>query len=110
MTQMTDRLKAPSIKYIEHIIRKEDPRELIIALNEFTYHISSESRNMNMSCYWIEWLIEFDSICKTRKEPVKCDRRLYPVEGKSQRDIIWLVWDAMVAESEKMQIRCVLRL
>jgi hypothetical protein len=56
---------------------------------------------MNMACYWIEWIIEFDGICKHRKEGVKCERRLYSVDGKLQRDIIWLVWDAILAESEK---------
>jgi hypothetical protein len=102
MTQMTDRLKAPSVHYVDDIFRKEDPKELIIALNEFGFHISPEQRNMNSACYWIEWINDFDAICKTRKEPTRCDRRGYPVEPKYQRDIIWLIWDVLFQQSAKL--------
>jgi hypothetical protein len=101
MTQMTERLKAPSVGYVEPFFQKDDPKELLIALNELGYHLSADSRNMNMACYWIEWMIEFDAVCKMRKEIIRCERRLYPVENKCQRDVIWLVWDAIVKESEK---------
>ena len=42
ITQMTERLKAPSIKYMEPIFKKEDPKELYIPINEFVYTISDE--------------------------------------------------------------------
>jgi len=96
ITQMTERLKAPSISYIEPIFKPKDPKELFIAANEFAYNISAERRNMAAACYWIEWIIEFDNICKRRKEPVYCDKRTeYSVESKLQRDMIWIVWDAL---------------
>ncbi len=37
MTQMTERLKALSMKYAETLFKKEDPKELFIAINEFSY-------------------------------------------------------------------------
>ena len=97
ITQMTERLKAPSISYIEPIFKPKDPKELFIAANEFAYNISTERRNMAAACYWIEWIIEFDNICKKRKEPVYCDKRAeYSVESKLQRDMIWIVWDTLL--------------
>jgi hypothetical protein len=93
VTQMTERLKAPTIKYAEHLFFPKDPKELLIAVNEFGYHVSPESRNMNMACYWIEWIIEFDLVCKNRKQPCKCVARNYAVENKYRADIIWLLWD-----------------
>ena len=97
ITQMTERLKAPSITYIEPIFKPKDPKELFIPANEFAYNISAERRNMAAACYWIEWIIEFDNICKKRKEPVYCDKRPeYSVESKLQRDIIWIVWDTLL--------------
>ena len=97
ITQMTERLKAPSISYIEPIFKPKDPKELFIAANEFAYNISAERRNMAAACYWIEWIIEFDNICKKRKEPVYCDKRAeYSVESKLQRDMIWIVWDTLL--------------
>ena len=53
--------------------------------------------NMMNACYWIEWVIEFDTICKNRKQKCLCDRRYdIPVEPKCQCDIIWLIWDALI--------------
>ena len=96
MTQMTERLKAPSMKYAEPIFRKEDPKELFIAINEFSYNISQDRKNMLNACYWIEWVIEFDIICRKRKESCLCEKRTaLSVENKFQRDIIWLVWDSL---------------
>jgi hypothetical protein len=91
MTQMPERLKAPSIHYAENVFQKEDPKELYIAINEFAYHL--ETRNTLKACYWIEWVIEFDLICKKKRQKCACQRRTYQVESKCQKDIIWLVWD-----------------
>jgi hypothetical protein len=51
---------------------------------------------MNMACYWIEWIADFNTICNNRKEPTKCERREYKVENKYSREIIWLVWDLLI--------------
>ena len=96
VTQMTERLKAPSMKYAESIFKKDDPKELYIAINEFSYNISEDRRNMLTACYWIEWVIEFDLICRKRKESCFCERRNMNVENKYQKDIIWLIWDALI--------------
>lgn len=103
MTQMTERLKAPNVTYAEGIFKKEDPKELYIAINEFAYNISNERRHMLTACYWIEWIIEFDLICKKRKEPVLCQRRANPrVENKMQRDIIWVIWDTLLLYTSRL--------
>ena len=97
ITQMTERLKAPSVKYAEFIFKPKDPKELYIAINEFAYNLSEEKRNMTTACYWIEWVIEFDLICKKRKEQCRCEKRGdYNVDIKLQNDIIWLVWDTLI--------------
>jgi hypothetical protein len=97
MTQMTERLKAPNVTFIEPIFKKEDPKELFIAINEFCYHISNGCKNMLSACYWIEWMVEFDAICKKRKEPCYCEiRKFVNVEKKFSKDIIWILWDALL--------------
>jgi len=97
ITQMPERLVAPSVKYIEPIFMKEDPKELFIAINEFAYAISKDGKEIMKACYWIEWTIDFDTICKKRKQKCKCElRSKYTVENKYRRDIIWLVWDALL--------------
>ena len=102
MTQMTDRFKAPTRKYAEEVFLKDDPKELFVAINEFAYNISQEGKNIISACYWIEWISEFETLCKTRREQIRCERRPFiPVESKSQMDIIWIVWDLFLKESEK---------
>lgn len=106
MTQMPERLNAPSIHYAESIFQKDDPKELYIAMNEFAFNL--ETRNTLKACYWIEWVIEFDLICKKKRQKCVCQRRTYNVEPKSQKDIIWLIWDTLLdraktASSEVIQ-------
>ena len=102
MTQMTDRFKAPNINYASEVFLKEDPKELFVSINELAYNISSDGKNIINACYWIEWIIEFESVCKNRKEKCKCERRPnIPVDSKSQMDIIWIVWDIFLKEAQK---------
>ena len=58
---------------------------------------------MLQACYWIEWIVEFDIICRKKKEVCACEKRnSYAVEAKFQRDIIWLIWDGLLHYSEKV--------
>jgi hypothetical protein len=97
ITYIPDKLKATSAEYINSFFKKKDPKELIIPLNEFSFNISKGNYNTLLACYWIEWIIEFDLICKLQKRPCICERRLeYDiVENKYQTDIVWLIWDAL---------------
>ena len=102
LTQMTERFKAPNVKFAEEIFLKDDPKELFIAANEFAYNLTEEGKNSVSACYWLEWIIEFETICKHRKDNFKCERRMFPnVEAKCQMDIIWIIWDIFLQESNK---------
>ena len=103
LTQMTDRFKAPNTKFAENYFKNEDPKELFIAINELVYHLSFE-KNVLTSCYWIEWIMEFENVCKAKKEKFKCERReKIPVETKCQMDIVWIIWDIFLKEAEKKE-------
>ena len=102
MTQMTDRFKAPTRKYAEEIFLKDDPKELFIAINELAFNISQDGNNIINACYWIEWIMEFETLCKQKRDKIRCERRaIIPVESKYQMDIIWIVWDLFLFESNK---------
>jgi hypothetical protein len=111
MTLISERLKAPNMDYATDIFNKEDPRELFIAINEFSYQLSPEIHSTINACYWVEWIIEFDNICKKRKQPCYCQRRSnIPVEKKFQKDIIWLLWDTLIFYCNKLNNQYVSKL
>ena len=96
MTQISDRLHAPSTDYAKPILKKEDPKELFIPINELSYHITKDQKNTINACYWIEWIIEFSIVCNSNKRPCMCDPRLdNPVESKFKTNIIWILWDVL---------------
>ena len=94
ITQMSEKLHAPNVEYIGDVFKKDDPMELFIAMNEFAFNISKDKQNMLNACYWIEWTIDFEAICKKRKTPCSCELRgSLPIENKFKKDTIWLLWD-----------------
>jgi hypothetical protein len=99
ITHMASKLKAPKIGYVEDIFKPDDPKELFIAMNEFAYHLSKESKNSVSACYWLEWILEYETLCKHKKEICIGETRQFaPIQDKFKNDIIWLVWDIILHE------------
>jgi hypothetical protein len=98
---MSSKLNAPSVKYANGVFKPDDPKELFIAINEFAYHVSSESKNVISACYWLEWILEYEVICKFKKEKCVGENRgeIAPtIPDKFKNDIIWIVWDVLLHE------------
>lgn len=96
MTSMSNKLKAPTVQYATAIFQKDDPKELFIAINEFAYHVSKDSLNSLEACYWLEWVMEFESLCKKKKEVCICERRGFVVvDEKCHKEPIWMIWDVL---------------
>jgi hypothetical protein len=99
MTHMASKLKAPTIKYVEDIFKPDDPKELFIAMNEFAYHLTKDSKNSVSACYWLEWILEYETLCKHKKELCIGETRQFaPIQDKFKNDIIWIVWDIILQE------------
>jgi hypothetical protein len=97
VAHMTEQLKAPSVEFAAPVFQEEDPKELYIAVNEFAYAVSKEGACLLKACYWVEWVIEFDIMCRKRKELCRCQRRSHvQVAPKYQKDVIWLIWDVLI--------------
>jgi len=102
MTELGYKLQADNINYGKPTCMKEDPKELFIAVNELAYNVSSKIMNTHNSCYWVEWILEFDAACKKKKEKCCCECRTFiPVDSKLQKDIVWIIWDVLLHESSK---------
>jgi hypothetical protein len=102
LTEMTERFKAPNINYNGECYKKDDPKELFIPINELCFNLSNDSKNCISACYWMEWIIEYENICKVKKEKCKCERRTFAkVDAKFQMDIVWIIWDIFLNEASK---------
>jgi hypothetical protein len=90
---MSERFKAPNVTYIESIIKEDDPKELIIPINELVYNLIN--KNIINVYYWFEWIIEYENICKKKKKKCACENRSFAPKG-STHDIIWIIWDILL--------------
>jgi hypothetical protein len=106
IAHMASRLKAPAIGYVQDIFKPDDPKELFIAMNEFAYHLSTESKNSVSACYWLEWILEYETLCKQKKELCLGETRQFaPIQDKFKNDIIWIVWDIILHECNSKTIK-----
>ena len=92
LTIISAKFKAPNISYIENIFKEEDPKELFIPINELIYNLTT--KNIVETCYWYEWILEYENICKKKKKKCICQARINAPNG-FQNDIIWLIWDIL---------------
>jgi hypothetical protein len=101
ISKLSDKLKAPNMTYAQNYFLSGDPKEIFITVNEFAYSISENINDSLKACYWVEWIIEFENKCRHKKEACKCERREFAnVEGKFQKDIIWIFWQIILDKVE----------
>lgn len=102
LVNIPSKLKAPNVEYITLYFQSGDPKELFIAFNEFAYHLSAKSKNALTACYWFEWIIQFQALCKKNKDVCVCARREFaPVDDKMQLMPIWIIWEILLDEAKK---------
>jgi len=96
MSTLSDYLKADNILYAKAIFKKNDPKELFIALNEFIYHIK-KTKSAREACFWLEWMLEFETICKKDKKNnlIAESRYIAPIQSKYSGDFIWMIWETL---------------
>ena len=105
ITQLTQTVKADSAQYAQLIFRPKDPQELYIAINELAYHLLKTQETIT-SCFWIEWILEFDKMCVRKKARCVAERRTtIPVEAKNQMEVIWMVWELLLIMGEKKSLQ-----
>lgn len=101
LSNISFKLKADNIDYARRVFKKEDPKELFVSVNEFAYHLSKESNNLQQACYWLEWMLGYESICfKQTKVKRLSARRQMPVNEKCQKETIWMLWEIILFESK----------
>ena len=105
MLSFKDLLHAPDLSFGEKILREDDPKELMISINELAFNLSEKESNTMRAYYWYEWIIEYSKICKKNKQPCRIARRdeieTILVDDKWSTNPVWLVWILLKDVAEK---------
>ena len=99
--EMSNKFKAPDVNYAISISKPNDPKEIYVAINELAYNLKV-TKNLLNGCYWVEWIIEYDKLCRKHKKILECETREF-VNIQNQKmltDPIWIVWDLLLQFSE----------
>jgi len=106
-----ENLKAPSNSYARTIMRKEDPMELYVPINEFAYCLKPETRDSIRALYWVSWILKYAAKYKEdQKTYLICAYRSNDyVEEKYLRSPIWILW-AVVLESTNSTIEALYKM
>ena len=111
LVTLKNNLTASDFSRAEKIIKPDDPRELIVTVNELQICLSSKISSTTRANYWVEWLLEYAKLCKKRKQPCYIQRREHSfVEPKYQRNIVWLIWDAIQNEANERQSSIIIKI
>lgn len=100
-----EKLRAPTVTYLDDVFLEEDPKDLYIAVNELCFQLSPDNTGgLYSACYWVEWIMEYSKYCKLKNKKCICSRRSHvSVDGHHQMDSTWIVWDAIVHYSRKKE-------
>ena len=99
-----ENLKAPNTSFADLIYKQGDPVEYLIPLNEFIYHLTVSKQKVDI-IYWLNWIIEYDILCRKKKKNIGCvPRDLYQNNKKAlETNIIWVVWDCLFSLLDKKE-------
>ena len=96
------RLIAKSLDAAEKFVASDDPPEMRIIINEFSYNLEEMRYNFENLIYWLSWAFEWEKINqKKNKEFLCCVRDINGIERKHCRDFIWIFWEVILCETNK---------
>lgn len=91
-----ENLKAPNTTFVNLVYKQGDPVEYLIPFNEFIYHLTETKQKVDI-IYWLNWIIEYDILCRKKKKTVGCvSRDIYQNARKNlETNVIWIIWDTL---------------
>lgn len=108
LENISSKLKAPETKYIDDIFKQDDPLELYIPLNEFSYSLNNENKNRNLweSLYWLEWIMQYEKIAKDKNIKLLSKyRNIIGINENFKKDYIWILWDILLYNSKNERLQ-----
>ncbi len=100
---LKERMKAKTI-INNHVIKVDDPEEIKIVSNEFLFCI--RNNELQNTLYWLSWMIEWEKLNIKKLKVFKCAYRPQDnVDNKLSYDLLWLIWDIIIKETQNKKFR-----
>jgi hypothetical protein len=94
------RLNAKDMTYGKIFIKKDDPEELLIPINELAYLCFEKDAEYNTKIhdvlFWLHWILSYDEHCRKNKISLECATRqtnCMKLTLEQKKDVIWIIWD-----------------
>ena len=85
----------------DHIIKFNDMEEIRIIINEIFTMCKNKQFGYSRCCFWILWLLKWESQHKKKNIPWRIDyREINDIDKKYRCDIIWIIWDVIIEETK----------
>ena len=97
---LKNRLQAKNLELIQNVMRENDPAELQIACNEFAYCLNNNSSS-DLVFFWLSWILTWEKKIIKKQGRCICAYRDIVESKESNTDVIWLIWDIIVNETNK---------
>tara|TARA_B100000787_G_C16196585_1_gene301335 strand:+ start:2472 stop:3560 length:1089 start_codon:yes stop_codon:yes gene_type:complete len=86
--------------YVDSIFRSNDPDEIKFIVNEMVHNMKTS--DFSGTIYMLSWLIQYDKLSNKKKKPITChERTCSTIKKENQTDLIWLLWEIVISESQK---------
>jgi hypothetical protein len=83
----------------DSLFKFSDPEELRVVINELIFHFKNTQSGYENCCYWISWIFQWEKKNKKMKLVFEIDERdVQGVSKKLCKDIVWLLWSAILYE------------
>ena len=87
--------------HITNIVKKNDPEEIVIMLNEFCDNI--KKKNYEKAIYWLSLVIEYEKNYTKKNKQFYCNNRnIEGIDPKYQSDVIWFIWTIILNEANTL--------
>tara|TARA_Y100000768_G_scaffold381751_1_gene360917 strand:+ start:833 stop:1933 length:1101 start_codon:yes stop_codon:yes gene_type:complete len=82
-----------------HIIKFNDPDDITIIINEIFTMLKNKQFGYERCCFWILWLLKWESLHKKKNIPWNIDyREIKEINQKYRCNIIWIIWNIIMEE------------
>ena len=86
--------------YVDNLFRSNDPIEIKFIVNEMVHNMKTS--DFTGTVYMLSWLIQYDKLSSKKKKPIMCHERISSnIKKENQTDLIWLLWEIVISESQK---------